>query len=102
MIFCQEIAKPYDTWVYPDSGDKLSTCTIITTIPNELMADIHDWMHVILNHNDVDIWLDKGNQNKELLLTLLRPYEADKMWAYKVDKAVGNVCNHSPELLKFC
>jgi putative SOS response-associated peptidase YedK len=29
----------YDTWTSPE-GEKLSTCTIITTEPNDLMADI--------------------------------------------------------------
>ncbi|MBB6732682.1 SOS response-associated peptidase [Cohnella zeiphila] len=89
----------YDTWVNPDSGDRLSTCTIITTKPNELMEDIHDRMPVILTRDNTDVWLDKGNQDKDLLLSLLRPYEAEKMRAYKVDKAVGNVRNHSPELI---
>jgi hypothetical protein len=29
----------------------------------------------------------------------LRPYDADKMTAWKVDKAVGNVKNDRPELI---
>jgi putative SOS response-associated peptidase YedK len=33
------LAGLYDTWVSPD-GMKISTCTLITTTPNELMADI--------------------------------------------------------------
>ncbi|WP_341348198.1 hypothetical protein [Paenibacillus sp. FSL H3-0469] len=28
----------YDTWEYPE-GKKISTCTIIPTTPNSLMAD---------------------------------------------------------------
>jgi hypothetical protein len=30
----------------------------------------------------------------------LRPYDADKMTAWKVDKAVGNVKNDRPELIE--
>jgi putative SOS response-associated peptidase YedK len=33
-------------------------------------------------------------------IDLLRPYDADKMMAWKVDKAVGNVKNDSPELIE--
>ncbi|WP_235950228.1 SOS response-associated peptidase family protein [Paenibacillus apii] len=36
----------YDTWVDPE-GKKISTCTIITTDPNSLMADIHNRMPVM-------------------------------------------------------
>jgi hypothetical protein len=34
-----------------------------------------------------------------LPIDLLRPFDADKMTAWKVDKAVGNAQNDSPELI---
>ncbi len=89
----------YDTWTGPE-GNKISTCTIITTTPNELMADIHDRMPVILPREDESVWLDRTNQDKDLLLNLLKPYDADKMHAYKVGGSVGNVRNHGPELIE--
>jgi hypothetical protein len=33
-------------------------------------------------------------------IDLLRPYDADKMTASRVDKAVGNVTNDRPELIE--
>ncbi|WP_245997312.1 SOS response-associated peptidase family protein [Brevibacillus invocatus] len=37
----------------------LHSCTIITTKPNDVDADIHDRMPVILNKDDEAIWLDR-------------------------------------------
>src|SRR5687767_7448984 len=37
----------WETWHAPD-GSVLPSCTLITTQPNELMADIHDRMPVII------------------------------------------------------
>ncbi|GAA0373071.1 SOS response-associated peptidase [Paenibacillus motobuensis] len=89
----------YDTW-RDQSGNKISTCTIITTEPNSLMANIHNRMPVILPRECESEWLDRGNTDVSSLLELLRPYDADKMRAYPVSPAVGNVRNNSPELLK--
>jgi putative SOS response-associated peptidase YedK len=89
----------YDTWEDP-KGNKLSTCTIITTTPNSLMADIHDRMPVILRPEDEADWLGRDNNDVESLLKLLKPYDASKMKAYKVPATVGNVRNNSKELLE--
>ncbi|AZS15382.1 SOS response-associated peptidase [Paenibacillus lutimineralis] len=88
----------YDIWADAE-GNKLSTCTIITTEPNSLMAEIHNRMPVILRREDQSEWLDRGNTDVSSLLRLLLPYEADKMRAYPVSSAVGNVRNNYAELL---
>jgi putative SOS response-associated peptidase YedK len=59
---------------------------------------MHDRMPVIIPERDYDRWLDVSDTQR-LPIDLLRPYEADKMTAWKVDKAVGNVKNDSPELI---
>jgi len=93
------LAGLYDTWTDPD-GNKLSTCTIITTEPNSLMEDIHNRMPVILRPEDEAEWLGRDNDDVQSLLGLLKPYQASKMRAYEVPKEVGNVRNNSVELLK--
>jgi hypothetical protein len=47
---------------------------------------------------DYDRWLKSGDPERPPI-DLLRPFDADKMTAWKVDKAVGNVKNDSPDLL---
>ncbi|RFB34146.1 SOS response-associated peptidase [Brevibacillus sp. VP] len=48
----------FDTWTSPEGG-KLHTCTIITTPPNSVVADIHDRMPMILRREDESLWLDR-------------------------------------------
>jgi putative SOS response-associated peptidase YedK len=93
------MAGLYDTWVSP-AGEKISTCTIITTRPNRLMADIHDRMPVILYKEYEKVWLDRNNHNIMELLSLLQPYSAEEMTAYPVHPMVGNVKNDSAECIK--
>ncbi|MGN7413414.1 SOS response-associated peptidase [Paenibacillus sp. SAF-068] len=93
------LAGLYDTWTNPD-GNKLSTCTIITTEPNSLMEDIHNRMPVILRPEDEAEWLGRDKDNAQSLLGLLKPYQASEMRAYEVSKEVGNVRNNNEGLLK--
>lgn len=93
------MAGLYDIWT-DASGNKLSTCTIITTEANSLMADIHDRMPVILSPETEAQWLDRSNQDIPSLMRLLRPYDAAHMHAYPVSSEVGNVRNDYKELIK--
>jgi len=62
-------------------GDELTTCTIITIQPNELVAPIHTRMPVILLPEDEDHWLDPDMSEPEEITSLLRPYPSDLMMA---------------------
>lgn len=93
------MAGLYDIWM-DSSGNKLSTCTIITTEPNSLMAEIHDRMPVILSPESEAEWLDRNNHDVPSLMKLLRPYDAKQMRAYPVSAEVGNVRNDYKELVK--
>lgn len=93
------MAGLYDIWTDPE-GNKLSTCTIITTTPNELMAEIHNRMPVILKPEDEAAWLSRDQQNSAELMELLQPYDPDQMRAYPVSPAVGNVRNDTKELIQ--
>lgn len=51
------VAGLWNTW-RSQEGEKIHTCTILTTKENELMAPIHDRMPVILNKEQQKEWLD--------------------------------------------
>ncbi|KEO82424.1 SOS response-associated peptidase [Tumebacillus flagellatus] len=89
------MAGLYDTWTSPE-GEKLHTCTILTTKPNPLVSGIHDRMPVILRREDEELWLDREHFDPDLLTSLLVPYSADEMFTYPVDAMVGNVRNEVP------
>lgn len=93
------LAALYDTWISP-GGERISTCTIITTTPNEVMAPLHDRMPVILPRNRVDDWLNRDNTDPRDLLPLLEPYPAGEMTAYPVAPLVGNVKNDVPACIE--
>jgi putative SOS response-associated peptidase YedK len=85
----------YETWTSP-LGERLTTCTIITTEPNALLRDIHDRMPVILPKEVEDFWLDPSVGDHRRLLDILGPYPADQMDAYPVSSLVNSVKNDSP------
>jgi len=89
----------YETWS-PPLGDKLVTCTIITTGPNELVRPVHDRMPVILPKSVEDLWLDPAIEDHTRLWDLLQPYPADEMAAHLVSKLVYSVKNDSPECIE--
>jgi putative SOS response-associated peptidase YedK len=93
------MAALYDIWI-DSNGKKLSSCTIITTTPNQPMSEIHDRMPVILRPEDEADWLGRDNHDVQNLMKLLRPYESSRMRAYPVAPAVGNVKNDYRELLE--
>jgi putative SOS response-associated peptidase YedK len=88
----------YDVWHDAD-GNELYSYTVITTVPNDLVASIHNRMPVILRQADEDAWLDKESEPARLL-ALLKAYPADQMEAYPVSRAVNNPANEGAELMQ--
>lgn len=93
------MAGLYDTWVRPN-GDKLHTCTIVTTQANPFMSDIHHRMPVILDREQMQTWLDTNIQDPEALAPLLQPYPADRMHAYAVQSMVNSPKNNTSHCFK--
>jgi putative SOS response-associated peptidase YedK len=89
----------YDMWHSPED-DIITSCTIITTEPNELIATIHNRMPAILSPDIYDIWLDKNLDDTRRLMSLLIPYDSNKMEAYEVSALVNSVENNSPKLIE--
>ncbi|ARR10786.1 SOS response-associated peptidase [Paenibacillus bovis] len=90
----------YDEWESPEDGELIRSCTIITTEPNPLAAEVHNRMPVILSAGALDTWLDPNVTDKEQLQQLLVPYPADQMIKYPVSKAVGKVTNSQLNLIE--
>jgi len=83
----------WERWEDPESGDEVRSCTILTTTPNDFMAEIHNRMPVILRPEQFNDWLEQGNRD------VLQACDDDLLSAHPVDKKVGNVRNNGPELL---
>ncbi len=62
-------------WKNPEEGQLVETCSIITTMPNALLADVHDRMAVILPDYAYDLWLDPGLQKTDAICEVLKPFD---------------------------
>jgi len=85
----------WDSWRSP-SGQTVETCSIITTTPNSLCADVHDRMPVILATDAYDLWLDPGFQKADAVCDLLKPFDPALMRKYEVSTRVNLVKNDDP------
>lgn len=88
----------WDTWKSHD-GDLLRTCTIITTEANAVVAPIHNRMPVILPASAREEWLDTSIRDDQVLLPLLKPYDANAMTARPVSRLVNDPKRDSAELI---
>jgi len=80
-------------------GEKIRTCSIITTEANELVRQVHDRMPVITPQDKYDLWLDPGVHDPEVLLPILKPCDPDALELYEVSSAVNSPRNNSPDNL---
>jgi putative SOS response-associated peptidase YedK len=90
----------WEHWKPPDGGEPVETCTLITTDANELAAQYHDRMPVILHPADYSRWLDPGYDRADGLMPLLAPYPAELMSVSKASTLVNSPKNQGPELLR--
>jgi putative SOS response-associated peptidase YedK len=88
----------WEAWKRPDDSWMLS-CAIVTTAANEMVADIHDRMPVILDPNVESVWLDPGIDNTAALSELLVPYPSELMTAYEVSRVVNSAANDVRECI---
>ena len=88
----------WDEWEKPD-GTALKTFTLITTSPNELVAQVHDRMPAILERNDIAGWLDSETLIAEAM-AMLKPYPAGAMESHPVRPLVNSVKNNGAKLVE--
>jgi len=69
------IAGIWENWKEPNSGEWIRTFAIITTDANELVAEIHDRMPVILPASGYVRWLGEEEDPRELM----RPFPSEAM-----------------------
>jgi putative SOS response-associated peptidase YedK len=92
------MAGLWEAWKPKDAEDWTLSCTIITTDANPLMGEVHDRMPVILGFEDWPAWLGETPSTPDQLKAMLKPFPADRIAMWPVDRKVGNVKNEDPEL----
>jgi len=79
-------------------GD-IMTFTILTTLANQLMADIHDRMPVIIKPDNYTAWLDGRLTDIPKIQAMAQPYPERFMEAYPISRNVNNPLYDSPDLI---
>jgi putative SOS response-associated peptidase YedK len=92
------MAGLWETWKDPANGERLETCTIVTTIPAASIAHLHDRMPVIVPTASHAEWLDPNNRDTATLDRLLAPYPTQELAAHVVSRRVNDARNDEPEL----
>jgi len=90
------LAGLWDQWKSPD-GEIIESCTILTTTPNSLVADMHDRMPVIVTPDKYEVWLDPDVNDFDAIRDILKPYDADQMRRYPVSTKLNNSQNEGAE-----
>jgi len=89
----------WDRWLDQDNK-AIETCTILTTKPNSLVADVHDRMPVMLRPEDYDLWLDPGITDAQRAVDCLKPFDSALMKKYPVSTRVNRPENDDQECAK--
>ena len=79
------------------SGTVIESCSILTTSPNSLLADVHDRMPVILRRENYDFWLDPNFKDVRALAEILAPFDAIQMRRFPVSTRINAVANDDPD-----
>lgn len=93
------LAGLWSTWK-PQEGMPISSCTVITTVPNPLMSQLHHRMPVILSPDSEKQWLNPALKEPDILSSLLSPYDSSGMEAYQVSPLVNSWKNDVPECIE--
>lgn len=90
-------AGVWELW-HKSEGQIVTSCSILTTAANALMAPIHDRMPAIVPPDNYDTWL-RLDADPNDLNAILEPFPAGEMGAYAVSSAVNNPRNNGPECI---
>ena len=90
----------WERGIEPETGAPIDSCTILTTTPNELMADLHDRMPVILPPRRFGDWIQPGPLGPDAAEAVLLPFPAEELEAVPVTTLVNSPRNEDPRCLE--
>jgi putative SOS response-associated peptidase YedK len=91
------LAALWESWRQPESGEIIRTFCVITTDANELVAQIHNRMPVIIPPEAYDRWLSPVEPDPR---DLLAPYPAQPMAMWPISRRVNSPKNDDPSILE--
>ena len=93
------LAGLWENW-HSSAGESVRSFAIVTTTPNELCAELHNRMPVVMRPDAWPAWLGEEPADTRQLKALLAPYPSEAMTSWPVSTRVGNVKNNDPRLIE--
>src|SRR5246127_980461 len=93
------LAGLWENWRSP-AGEWIRSFAIMTTTPNELCAELHNRLPVVLAPETWPAWLGGEPADPRQLQAMLTPYPSEGMTCWPVGPRVGNVKNNDPSLIE--
>ena len=90
------IAGLYERWEGA-AGERVDSCTLLTTRANEAIARLHDRMPVILPREAWAVWLDPGEADPARLHALLAASDPGALEVHPVGPRVNDPRHDDPE-----
>ncbi len=94
------VAGLWAGWRDSETETVRRTFTIVTTTPNDALADLHDRMPVLIADDAWDRWLDPRLAEPGELRAMLEPTDAVVVRIYPVERLVNDVRRDGPELIE--
>jgi putative SOS response-associated peptidase YedK len=85
-----------ENWKEPTSGEWLRTFVVITADANELVAQIHNRMPLILHAKDYTRWLSDEPDPRDLMV----PFPSEPMRMWPISTRVNKPENDDPSILE--
>ena len=81
-----------------ESATPLHTCTILTTVANELVGRVHDRMPVLIAEDDLEEWLSPEPLATAELDRLIRPVAPGALETFRVSARLNDAREEGPDL----
>ncbi len=88
----------WSQWIDPVSKAFYHSFAIMTTSPNQTVAELHDRMPVILSEAEEKLWLD-GQISPNEIMKLCDSFPDQNLRKYAVSKDVNKVSNNHDQLI---
>jgi putative SOS response-associated peptidase YedK len=75
----------WDEWRNRETGERIKSCSMIITEPNDFVAEVHDRMPVLLQPEQFDHWL-----SGDMTVEELKPAPNDTLQRWMVSKRVNS------------
>ena len=89
----------WERWQDPEGGEKVESCSIVTTEANDLLRPIHPRMPVILDEDAFGLWLAPETA-REAALALLKPCAPGELTCYRVSPRINSPANDDLALIE--